>query len=123
MKLLYDEHFISMLFTVLIAAAPVAAAIGFLIHRRAATGGCGRGGRVLWAVLALAGPANYGLWHLYNAIENHWGLDKVKPLLINVAIFIALGIVIGLILRFLLAPGKGKCTRPVPNTEDDKPSA
>jgi len=117
MSLLYDEKFISLLFTVLIAATPAAALLGGLIHSRAAKG-LSRQALVLWIVLGAAGPANYALWHLYNAIEDHWGLDRVKPLLINFAIFVALGLVVGLILRRLLAGTPSPENKNPPSTKN-----
>jgi hypothetical protein len=45
-------------------------------------------------VIALVGPLVAGLWFLYNAIEDHYGLDSVKALLINFALFIAVGLLI-----------------------------
>lgn len=122
MKILYDEVFIAVLFKVLIAATPVAAAIGFLIHRRLGRGVCSRQGRVLWTVLALAGPLNYGLWYMYNAIEDHWGLDRVKPLLINFGIFVVIGVTIGLIVRVLLR-GESSQSEPSPTDVDGDESS
>lgn len=40
-------------------------------------------------ILALSEP----LWLIYNAIEDAYGLDSIKALLINAALFIALGFV------------------------------
>jgi hypothetical protein len=42
---------------------------------------------------ALLGPVLFILWAVYNAIENHYGLDSVKALLINLVIFVLTGIV------------------------------
>jgi len=41
-----------------------------------------------WVLMALAGPALLILWHVYNSVVDHYGLDSVKGLLINVVIFI-----------------------------------
>ena len=103
MSLLFDEAFIAKLFLALIAATPVAAVVGALIHR-AAAGRLSREAIVVWIVVALARPANFGLWRMFNAIEDHWGLDRTRPLLINFAVFVALGLAIGLLLRVLLRP-------------------
>ena len=120
MGLLYNEDFIAWLFTALVVATPVVALIGLLIRRCLVAGGCSRRGRVLWAVLALAGPANYGLWRLYNRIEDHWGLDSVKALLVNFALFVFLGIAVGLGLRFLLRAGSTPAETASTDAEDDK---
>ena len=103
MSWLFDERIVTTVFRALIVLTPIAAAIGWFAHSRLA-GGCGRNGRAGWIIVALAGPLNFGLWTLYNAIENHWGLDQVKPLLINAAIFVTVGIVAGVALRLLLRP-------------------
>ena len=39
------------------------------------------------------------MWYLYNAIMNHYGLDSVKGLLINLALFSIIGISFGLFCR------------------------
>lgn len=44
----------------------------------------------------LIGVGNYVLWTVYNAITDRLGLDTVKNLLVNLALFIVLGIIIGL---------------------------
>jgi hypothetical protein len=100
---LFDEQIVNAVFLELIGLTPVVAVIGWFAHSRLADG-CGRNGRIGWIVVALAGPLNYGFWTLFNIIENHWGLDRVKPLLINAAIFVAIGMVAGLVLRLLLRP-------------------
>lgn len=43
----------------------------------------------------LAGGGNYALWTAYNAITQKLGLDTVANLLVNLGLFVALGIVIG----------------------------
>ena len=54
-------------------------------------------------VIGLGGPLLWVLWRVFNAITNHYGLDSVKGLFINLAIFVvvgsAIGIVVGLVLR------------------------
>ena len=41
-----------------------------------------------WVLIALAGPAVLVLWHVYNRVIGHFGLDSVKGLIVNVVIFI-----------------------------------
>ena len=118
MSWLYDEQFISRLFVALIVATPALAVVGAFIHRAVAHT-LSRCAVVGWALVALAGPANFGLWHMYNGIEDYWGLDRVKPLLINLAIFIALGVAVGLVLRVLLKQERPK-TEPS-SEEPNKP--
>jgi len=105
MRWLYDERMVTVLFLALIVVTPAVALIGALVHRSIARK-LSRQALVLWIVLALAGPANFGLWRLYNVVEDHWGLDRVEPLLINFAIFVFLGVAIGLVLRSLVRPEK-----------------
>lgn len=40
-----------------------------------------------WVLMALAGPAVLILWHVYNRVIAHFGLDSVKGLIVNVTIF------------------------------------
>jgi len=123
MKWLYDEQIVSTLFLALIVVTPAAAALGYLMHYLLARR-LSRRARVLWVVVAAAGPFNYCLWHLYNVIEDHWGLDRVKPLLINLALFIVLGLIIGLLLRLLLRRGP-EASEPAPPpaaAENEPPS-
>lgn len=42
------------------------------------------------------GVGVYGLWRIYNAITDHFGLDTVKNLVINLVLFTTLGIVGGI---------------------------
>jgi len=58
------------------------------------------GALVAGILLGLLGPTNWLLWHMYNRIEDHYGLDSVKAMLLNLALFAALGIAVGLIFRF-----------------------
>jgi hypothetical protein len=44
----------------------------------------------------LVGTGNYALWTAYNAITDHLGLDTVKNLLVNLGLFVVIGIAIGL---------------------------
>ena len=50
-------------------------------------------------LLAAAVVALYPLWLVYNRIEDHFGLDSVAALLINMALFILVGAAGGLVLR------------------------
>ncbi|HEU4753174.1 MAG TPA: hypothetical protein VFU47_08695 [Armatimonadota bacterium] len=54
-------------------------------------------GALVAGALVLAGP----LWQIYNGIEDRFGLDSVAALLINLALFVALGAAAGLLLRRL----------------------
>lgn len=43
----------------------------------------------------LVGAGNYGLWTVYNVITEHLGLDTVKNLLVNLGLFVAVGVLVG----------------------------
>ncbi|MGI4790286.1 MAG: hypothetical protein ACRYFS_15720 [Janthinobacterium lividum] len=44
----------------------------------------------------LVGAGNYSLWTVYNAVTQRLGLDTVKNLLVNLGLFVVVGIVIGI---------------------------
>ena len=53
-------------------------------------------------LLGLIGPAGWGLWHVYNGIMGRYGLDSVKGLLLNLALFVVIGLAIGVVVgRYL----------------------
>jgi hypothetical protein len=45
------------------------------------------------------GGGNYVLWTVYNAITDQLGLDTVKNLIVNLTLFIIVGVVAGLVIR------------------------
>lgn len=53
---------------------------------------------LFWGVL---GSIVSIMWWMYNSIMNHYGLDSVKALVINFALFIAAGLILGLLYRRL----------------------
>ena len=60
--------------------------------------------RVALAVLVgVWGPLLLCLWLLFNKIMDAYGLDSVEGLLINAAIFLAVGLVVGILLRWIKA--------------------
>lgn len=74
------------LFLALAIAGPLmGAGIGWLRDKRAFTG-------LLWGLLL---TANWVLWRIYNAITDQLGLDTVRNLLVNLALFVVLGAVAG----------------------------
>ena len=48
------------------------------------------------AVGALAGAGNYALWTVYNAITQKLGLDTIANLLVNLGLFVAVGMALGI---------------------------
>jgi hypothetical protein len=53
--------------------------------------------------VGLLGPGVWVLWRVYNAIEDHYGLDSVKALLINLTLFLCVGAVVGVIVGTVAA--------------------
>ncbi len=56
---------------------------------------------------AALGPLVWALWRVYNAIENHYGLDSVKALAINAGLFLAVAVALPYVYAAL-------CDRPSP---------
>lgn len=52
-------------------------------------------GVALGLLCGASGPAILGLWLVYKAIVNHYGLDSVAGLLINLGLFAAIGLLLG----------------------------
>lgn len=87
MKELIDPHQAELLMLAVLIMAPlVGLAWGALTKRT------GRG----MVIGLLIGVGNYALWRVYNAITDRLGLDTVKNLLVNLGLFIVLGVLIGL---------------------------
>jgi Na+/proline symporter len=102
MRELVDLATVERLFGILAALLPILGiGIGALVQSRAR-----RPGALLTGLLlGLLGPANWLLWRVYNRIEDHYGLDSVKAMLLNLALFAALGLGVGLALRLLRRSG------------------
>lgn len=86
MKELIDAHQAQMLMIAVLIAAPVIGLVWGAVVKRIVPG--------LLIGLAI-GIGNFALWTVYNAITNSLGLDTVKNLLVNLALFIVLGVIIG----------------------------
>jgi drug/metabolite transporter (DMT)-like permease len=94
---LIDLQAVEKWFGILAVLAPIVGiGIGTAIQFRSRRPGA----LVTGILIGLLGPANWLLWHIYNRIEDHYGLDSVKAMLINLALFAALGIAVGLVFRF-----------------------
>lgn len=50
----------------------------------------------LWLWL-IAGPLVYGLWNIYNAIMDAFGLDSLYALILNASIFVCVGLMLALV--------------------------
>ena len=47
------------------------------------------------------------MWRLYNAVLGRYGLDSVKALLINLALFAGVGVMVGLTVGYLTRRRRG----------------
>ena len=58
---------------------------------------------LLGLICGLVGPVIWVMWQVYNGIMGRYGLDSVKGLLINLAMFVvvgsAIGVVVGMVMR------------------------
>ncbi len=87
MKELIDPHQAHLLMLAVLVLAPIIGAGWGLVTRRVPRG----------LALGLAvGVGNYALWTVYNAITDRLGLDTTKNLLVNLCLFILLGVALGL---------------------------
>lgn len=88
------------LFALLAVAVPLAGLlIGALIGARKRQAGRGA---LLGLGIGLIGPLNWLLWHLYNALTDRNGLDTVRNLVINLALFLIVGAGLGVGIRLAL---------------------
>jgi len=86
-KELISFHQAQMLMLAVLGLAPLAGLAWGLLKKRPVPG---------LIIGLLVGGGNFALWTLYNAITERLGLDTVKNLLVNLALFVVLGVVIGL---------------------------
>ena len=84
---LITEHQASLLMLAVLVVAPVIGLLWGVAAKRLARG---------LTVGLLVGVGNYALWTAYNAVTDRLGLDTVKNLLVNLALFVIVGIVAGL---------------------------
>jgi hypothetical protein len=95
---LVDLAAVERLFGWLAVLVPVAAlAVGAAMR----FGGRRQGSLRAGLLMGLLGPLNWVLWRVFNGIEDHYGLDSVRAMLLNLALFAALGVAIGLGVRAL----------------------
>ena len=87
MKELIDLHQSYLLMLGVLVLAPLAGLAWGFVNKR-----------VLFGLAAgvFVGGGNYGLWTVYNAITQKLGLDTVANLLVNLALFVVIGIAIGI---------------------------
>ncbi|MEP6755754.1 MAG: hypothetical protein ABJA67_09655 [Chthonomonadales bacterium] len=68
-------------------------------------------------VIGVIGPFALVMWKVYNAITARLGLDSVKNLVVNLVLFVAIGIAAGL---FLSRKQLKRSGEPVPVTDVEK---
>lgn len=98
MNELITQRQADVLFGVLLALGVIVAPVAALVARR-------RGANALLAALATGGPLVLvgALWRVYNTITDRLGLDTVKNLVVNAALFVLVGAVCGAGWAFLAA--------------------
>ena len=89
------ERAIRMVAVALPAAGAAAGAIVGAVRGRAARG------LALGLLCGLTGPAVWLLWLMYNRVVGGYGLDSVKGLLVNLALFACIGLAVGAVIGFL----------------------
>jgi len=91
---LVDANSVGMALAVLSGISLALWVIFGLMARSRSSAGAKRG-----ALLSACGVLLYPLWIVYNGIEDHFGLDSVAALLINLVLFVVVGGLIGVALR------------------------
>ena len=95
LDIVLNEKIIKWVFIILAVVTPVGSTGFFLLRKRKSLSPI----TTLWLIIiGVAGPLNLVLWHLYNLVENTFGLDSVKALLINLLVFIVLALIAGFVL-------------------------
>jgi hypothetical protein len=61
-----------------------------------------RKGLTLGLLAGMAGPGNLVLWRMYNGITDRLGLDTVRNLLTNLALFAAIGVALGVVVSLVV---------------------
>jgi hypothetical protein len=96
-----DLHEIVDLATVdklLMALAVLGPLVGLAVG--AGTAGADRKpGAIRGLAVGLVGTLVFAMWKVYNGITDHLGLDTVKNVVVNLVLFVAVGVVAGLLLR------------------------
>ena len=87
MKELIDPHQANLLMLAVLVGAPLVGLLWGAFTKRLLRG---------LTVGLLVGVGNFALWSVYNAITDKLGLDTVKNLLVNLGLFVVLGVLIGL---------------------------
>lgn len=88
-----DIAAVERLFLMLAVLGPIAGlVIGAAVGKRR---GQIRSGALAGLMVGLLGTLNWLLWHVYNTLTDTNGLDSVKGLAINLALFVVVGALLG----------------------------
>ena len=74
-------------------------------------------GWIVGVTVGLLGPMNWLLWQMFNVVTERNGLDTVKNLFINLALFVGMGIVTGLVAGRFFRPQAEPNQASEPDTE------
>jgi hypothetical protein len=91
---LVDAAQVGTAIAVLSALAAVTAAVLWTLSRSRRSAGMEKG-----LLLSAAAALLFPMWLVYNRIEDHFGLDSVAALLINLVLFCIVGAVVGILFR------------------------
>jgi hypothetical protein len=95
---LVDAGQVGRLFTALaLLLPPLCVAAGYWLGRRRSMA---RQWALYGLLIGLLGPLNWALWRVYNTITDAIGLDTVRNLAVNVALFIVVGALTGVVAGF-----------------------
>ncbi|MFH0795248.1 MAG: hypothetical protein V2A74_14585 [bacterium] len=105
MSLILDEKIVNLVLLGLAALTPL---VGFGLYIARLIPPIAPQKRLALAILiGVWGPLLLSLWLIFNKIMDAYGLDSVKGLLINVAIFLVVGLVVGVLIRWIRAKEPG----------------
>lgn len=88
-----DVAAVGRLFLLLAVLLPIAGAlVGAILGARRRDL---RRGLRIGLTVGLLGPLNWGMWHVYNALTERNGLDTVRNVFVNLALFVGVGAILG----------------------------
>ena len=98
---LFDWIILREHFQLLLILAAVLWVLGIWIYC-AAKGRAGSSRKMDWSaglLLSAVGPLFLGLWFFYNAVMDYFGLDSVLALILNLIVFLLVGLAVGGLFR------------------------
>ncbi|MBC7326518.1 hypothetical protein H5T87_00180 [bacterium] len=97
-KELIDEETIVHLFDILTWLLPlmgIVLGLSFSIFKR------NRNFLFIGISIGMLGPLNKALWSVFNIVLDRFGFDTVKSLLLNIVIFVSVGLVLGYLVALI----------------------